>query len=161
MIKAFGIFALLMMTAGISKACVGFTGAYSTFRAAAGNYHVIVLEQNDCKAVAVGSFQLDEKTSVVSNEVEPKIFYVDKDHAKMCELTTCRVFTTNRNGLEFAENASLYIDGTTCRYDRVYWSRENTWDLKVTYRLVDSSSACRKYGRMHSVLLKDIKHANY
>lgn len=159
--KAFGLFALLVLATATSEACVGFTGAYSTFRPAAGNYHVIVLEQNDCKAIAAGSFQLDEKTSVVSNEVEPKVFYVDKNHTKMCELTSCRVFTTNSKGLEFAENASLYIDGKTCRYDRVYWNRENTWDLKMTYRLVDNSAACRQYGRMYSVLLKDIKHVKH
>lgn len=159
--KAWGFLISLLLLTATSGACVGFSGAYSTFRAAAGNYHVIVLEQNDCKAIAVGSFQLDEKTSVVTSELEPKIFYVDKDHTKMCEMTSCRVFSTNSTGLEFAENASLYIDGKTCRYDRVYWNRENTWDLKMTYRLVDTSSACRQYGRAYSVLLKDIKHVKY
>ncbi|WP_413582336.1 hypothetical protein [Bdellovibrio sp. HCB288] len=157
--KAYLIFALLLLTAGISQACVGFTGSYSTLRPVAGKYHVLVLNQNDCKAVAVGSFQLDQQTSAVSDEIEPKVFYTDKDHTKMCELTACRVFTTNRTGLEFAENASVYINNVICKYDRVYWERQDTWDLKITYRLVDSSPACRRMGRSASVVLKDIKQA--
>ncbi|MEK2687847.1 hypothetical protein [Bdellovibrio sp. GT3] len=157
--KAILVFSFMMCAAGISQACVGFTGSYSTLRPVAGKYHVLVLEQNDCKAVAVGSFQLDQQTSAVSDENEPKVFYTDKDHIRMCELTACRVFTTNRTGLEFAENASVYINGAICKYDRVYWERQDTWDLKITYRLVDASPACRQFGRKASVVMKDIKQA--
>ncbi|QLY26713.1 hypothetical protein [Bdellovibrio sp. KM01] len=152
------VLAALLFVDGAAEACVGFTGSYSMFRPVAGKYHVLVLDQNDCKAVAAGSFQLDEKTSAVTDEVEPKVFYVEKNHTKLCELSACRVFTTTASGLEFAESASIYIDGITCRYDRVSWSRQDTWDLKVTYRITDSSSACRKYRGAASVILKDIKH---
>lgn len=155
------VIAFLMMAAGVAQACVGFTGSYSTFRPAAGKYHVLVLNQNDCKAISAGSFQLDQQTSVVSDEIEPKVFYTDKDHTKMCELNSCRVFTTNSKGLEFAENASVYLNGTICKYDRVYWERQDTWNLKITYRIVDSSSACRQFGRAAIVIMKDIKHASY
>ncbi|WP_413575498.1 hypothetical protein ACLVWU_14245 [Bdellovibrio sp. HCB290] len=159
--KTILVFASVLFTAGIAQACVGFSGAYSTFRPVAGKYHVLVLDQNDCKTVAVGSFQLDQQTSVVLDEIEPKIFYTDKDNTKKCELTSCRVFTTTRTGLEFAENASIYINGTTCKYDRVAWERVDTWNLKITYRIVDSSSTCRQLGRNASVVMKDIKHALY
>ncbi|MBO9668249.1 MAG: hypothetical protein J7501_15720 [Bdellovibrio sp.] len=148
---------LLVLIAGAAEACVGFSGAYSTFRAAAGKYHVLVLDQNDCKAIAAGSFQLDQQTSVVSDEIKPKILYVDTNHTQWCELTHCRIFKTTKDGLEFEENASVYLDGVICRYDRVSWSRQDTWDLKISYHITDPSAPCRKYRGTASVVMKDIK----
>jgi hypothetical protein len=157
--RNFLVFASLILLAGAAEACVGFTGAYSTFRAAGGNYHVMVLEQNDCKTIAMGSFQLDVNTSAVSYEVEPKVSYVDKDNMNRCEMPGCRVFTMTAKGLEFAENASVYLGDATCRYDRVSWARQDIWDLKITYRITDTSAACRKYRGSASVVMKDIKHS--
>ncbi len=152
------VIASLLLLAGVAEACVGFTGAYSTFRAVGNKYHVLVLDQNDCKTVAVGSFQLDASTSVVSDEVEPKVFYVDKDNTHRCEITACRIFTTTAKGLTFAESASVYLGDATCHYDQVSWSRQDTWNLKIDYRINDSTAACRKYRGGATVIMKDIKH---